>query len=69
MAEILERKSREIGHPILVISDEPYRELVYDGVQVPYIPKFYKDTVVVYSYSKSSPFPGSGSAIWQSPAR
>ena len=58
MAEILERKSREIGHPILVISDEPYRELVYDGVQVPYIPKFYKDTVVVYSYSKSLSLPG-----------
>lgn len=58
MAGVLERKSREIGHPIVLISDEPYRELVYDGVQVPYIPKFYKDTVVVYSYSKSLSLPG-----------
>ena len=58
MADVLEKKSREIGHPIMLISDEPYRELVYDGVQVPYIPKFYKDTVVVYSYSKSLSLPG-----------
>ena len=58
MADVLERKSREIGHPIVLISDEPYRELVYDGVKVPYIPKFYKDTVVVYSYSKSLSLPG-----------
>ena len=58
MAEILERKSGETGHPIVLISDEPYRELVYDGVEVPFIPKFYKDTVVVYSYSKSLSLPG-----------
>ena len=58
MAGVLEWKSREIGHPIVLISDEPYRELVYDGVQVPYIPKFYKDTAVVYSYSKSLSLPG-----------
>ena len=42
----------------MLISDEPYRELVYDGVEVPFIPKFYKDTVVVYSYSKSLSLPG-----------
>ena len=58
MAEILERKSGETGHPIVLISDEPYRELAYDGVEVPFIPKFYKDTVVVYSYSKSLSLPG-----------
>lgn len=58
MGEILERKSREIGHPIVLISDEPYRELVYDGAEAPHIPKYYKDTAVVYSYSKSLSLPG-----------
>ena len=58
MGNILEEKSREYGRPIILISDEPYRELVYDGVKVPYIPKFYRDTVVVYSYSKSLSLPG-----------
>jgi aspartate aminotransferase len=41
-----------------LISDEPYRELVYDGVQVPYIPKYYHNTIVGYSYSKSLSLPG-----------
>lgn len=58
MGEILTKKSQENGQPIVLISDEPYRELVYDGVKVPYIPKFYRDTVVVYSYSKSLSLPG-----------
>lgn len=58
MGEILEKKSREIGHPIVLISDEPYRELVYDGAEAPHIPLYYRDTAVVYSYSKSLSLPG-----------
>ncbi len=58
LGEILERKSREIGHPILLISDEPYRELVYDGAKVPFVTRFYRDTVVCYSFSKSLSLPG-----------
>lgn len=58
IGNILSAKSKEIGHPIVLISDEPYRELAYDGVEVPYVTKFYKDTVVCYSYSKSLSLPG-----------
>lgn len=58
MAALLEEKVALYGHPITVIADEPYRELVYDGVEVPYIPCYYKDTVVCYSYSKSLSLPG-----------
>lgn len=58
MAGVLERKSREIGHPIVLISDEPYRELAYDGVEVPYLTKYYANTIVGYSYSKSLSLPG-----------
>lgn len=58
IGEILERKSREIGHPIVLISDEPYRELAYDGVFVPYVTKYYPNTIVCYSYSKSLSLPG-----------
>lgn len=58
LAEILERKSEEIGHPIFIISDEPYRELAYDGVNVPYVTKIYPNTVVGYSWSKSLSLPG-----------
>lgn len=53
LAAVLQRKSEEYSHPIFIISDEPYRELVYDGGEVPYIPNFYKNTLVCYSYSKS----------------
>lgn len=53
LAEILIKKSEEYGHPIFIISDEPYREVVYDGVQVPYVPNYYANTLVCYSYSKS----------------
>lgn len=53
LAEILRRTSAQYGHPIFIISDEPYREVVYDGVNVPYIPKYYDNTLVCYSYSKS----------------
>ena len=58
MAEILRKKEKELGHPIVLISDEPYRELAYDGVEVPYITKYYDDTVICYSYSKSLSLPG-----------
>ena len=58
MAEILEKKEKEIGHEIYLISDEPYRELAYDGAVVPYVTKYYANTVVCYSYSKSLSLPG-----------
>ena len=58
LAALLERKSEEFGHPIYVIADEPYRELVYGGVEVPFIPTIYRNTVVCYSYSKSLSLPG-----------
>jgi aspartate aminotransferase len=58
VAEILRRKSAEFGKPIVLISDEPYRELVYDGAQVPYVMNFYDDSIVCYSYSKSLSLPG-----------
>ena len=57
LAELLNRKSAEFGHPIYIISDEPYRELVY-GVETPWIPGIYDNTVVCYSYSKSLSLPG-----------
>ena len=58
LSSMLERKSKLLGHPIYIIADEPYRELVYDDVQVPFIPSVYKNTVVCYSYSKSLSLPG-----------
>ena len=58
LADILKAKSQEFGHPIFIISDEPYRELVYGNLQVPYIPKYYKNTLVCYSWSKSLSLPG-----------
>ena len=58
LAALLERKGAEIGHAIYLIADEPYRELVYDGLEVPFIPTIYKNTVVCYSYSKSLSLPG-----------
>lgn len=53
LAEILTKKSEEYGRPIFIISDEPYREVVYDGADVPYVTKYYANTLVCYSYSKS----------------
>ena len=58
LAALLEHKSAEYGHPIYIIADEPYRELVYGGVKVPFIPCIYKNTIVCYSYSKSLSLPG-----------
>ena len=58
LAALLEKKSAEYGHPIYIISDEPYRELVYGGVTAPFIPGIYRNTIVCYSYSKSLSLPG-----------
>ena len=58
LAALLAGKSQEFGHPIYIVSDEPYRELVYGGVEVPFIPTIYPNTVVCYSYSKSLSLPG-----------
>ena len=58
LAEIMRQKTKELGTEMILISDEPYRELAYDGVEVPYVTKYYADTVVCYSYSKSLSLPG-----------
>lgn len=58
LANLLTEKSQQYGHPIYIVSDEPYRELVYDGVEVPFLPTIYRDTVVCYSYSKCLSLPG-----------
>ena len=58
LAAILEKKQKEFGTEIYLISDEPYRELAYDGVEVPYLTKYYSNTIVGYSYSKSLSLPG-----------
>ena len=58
LAAILTQKSGEYGHPIYLISDEPYREIVYAGVEVPWVPHIYRDTIVCYSFSKSLSLPG-----------
>jgi aspartate aminotransferase len=58
LAAVLTKKSEEFGHPIYIVSDEPYRELTYGGVQTPFVPKIYPNTVVCYSYSKSLSLPG-----------
>ena len=58
LSQVLTKKSAEMGHPVYILADEPYRELAYDGVKVPFIPNIYKNTVVCYSYSKSLSLPG-----------
>lgn len=58
LAAILKTKEQEYGHAIYLISDEPYRELAFDGAFVPFITKYYDNTMVVYSYSKSLSLPG-----------
>lgn len=57
-AAVLEEKSRAYGHPIYLISDEPYREIVFTGYSVPWLPGIYKDTIICYSFSKSLSLPG-----------
>ena len=58
LADLLRAKEQEYGHPIFIVADEPYREIVYDGASVPCIPRFYDNTIVCYSYSKSFSLPG-----------
>ena len=58
LAALLEARAGEYGHPIYLISDEPYREIVFGGVEVPWVPGIYRDTIVCYSFSKSLSLPG-----------
>ena len=58
MAKVMEDAEKKYGRPIFLISDEPYREIVYDGVTVPFLTKYYKNTLVCYSYSKAMSVPG-----------
>lgn len=58
LGEVLRKKSEEFGHPVFLISDEPYREVIYDGLPILYVPDFYDDTIICYSYSKSLSLPG-----------
>lgn len=58
VCRILEKKQKEYGHEIFLIADEPYRELVYGDVKVPYLMNYYDNTIVCYSYSKSLSLPG-----------
>lgn len=58
LAEILKRKSEEYGHTIYLISDEPYREIVFEGVDAPWVSTFYDNTIMCYSFSKSLSLPG-----------
>ena len=58
LAEILNDKQKEYGHDIFIVSDEPYREIVFAGVDAPYVSRFYDNTLSCYSYSKSMSIPG-----------
>lgn len=58
LADLLQKKAAQFGHPIYIVADEPYRELVYGGITAPFIPTIYPDTIVCYSYSKSLSLPG-----------
>ena len=58
LADLLNEKSKELGNDIYIIADEPYRELVYGDIKVPYIPEYYDNTIVCYSFSKSLSLPG-----------
>lgn len=58
IAELLNKKAAEYGHPIYIVADEPYRELVYGDIEVPFIPAYYDNTVYCYSFSKSLSLPG-----------
>ncbi|MBQ2810271.1 MAG: pyridoxal phosphate-dependent aminotransferase [Clostridia bacterium] len=58
LCEVLSRKQQEYSHPIYLIADEPYRELVFDGIDVPYLMNYYDNTIVCYSYSKALSLPG-----------
>ncbi len=58
LCSILDKKAKEYNHPIFLVSDEPYRELVYDNIKVPYITNYYDNSIVCYSFSKSLSLPG-----------
>ncbi|HKM03387.1 MAG TPA: pyridoxal phosphate-dependent aminotransferase [Lachnospiraceae bacterium] len=58
LAQTLKAKEKEYGHDIYIISDEPYREIVFDGVDAPFVSKFYDNTIICYSFSKSISLPG-----------
>jgi len=58
LAKLLKQKQEEYGTSIYLIADEPYREIVYDGLTVPYVAQYYENTIVCYSYSKSLSLPG-----------
>lgn len=58
LAELLKKKAKEFGTEIFILADEPYREIAYDGVKVPFVTKYYDNTLVCYSYSKSLSLPG-----------
>lgn len=58
LADLMRQKSEEIGHTIYIVSDDPYREIVYDDIKVPYMLNYYKNAFIVYSYSKSLSLPG-----------
>ncbi|MCQ2014000.1 pyridoxal phosphate-dependent aminotransferase [Clostridium butyricum] len=58
LTNLLREKEKEYGHPIFLIADEPYREVAYNNVLIPYLPKYYDNTLVCYSYSKSFSLPG-----------
>ncbi len=58
LAALLEEKSKAYGHTIYLVSDEPYREIVFSGTEVPFLPKYYRNTLVSYSWSKSLSLPG-----------
>lgn len=58
LTNLLKNKEKEYNHPIFLISDEPYREIAYNNIQIPYLTKYYNNTLVCYSYSKSFSLPG-----------
>lgn len=58
LADMLEAKEKEYKHDIYILCDEPYREIVYDGIKLPHIPSIYHNTILCYSYSKSLSLPG-----------
>ena len=58
LSTLLKEKSAAVGHAIYLIADEPYREIIYDGLPILYVPKYYENTIICYSYSKSLSLPG-----------
>lgn len=58
LAQLLTAKEKEFGHPIYLLSDEPYREILFAGVDAPYVAKYYPNTITCYSFSKSLSLPG-----------